>query len=66
MRKVSKEERWDFIKDKDVIYFPYGDYPYTGLWKTRSGNLIAKDVPVGKHIGVMSLDKYEYYVQDNN
>lgn len=65
MKKVTKQERWDFVKNKDVTYTPYGDYPYTGLWKNRSGDIIAKDVPVGKHIGVSSLDKYEYYVQNN-
>ena len=62
MKKVTKEERWNFVKDKDVLYQATGDYPYIGLWKKRSGTIIAKDVPVGKHLGISS-DKYEYYIQ---
>ncbi len=61
MKKVTKKERWDFVKDKNIRYTAYGDYPYTGLWKAENGTEIAKDVPVGKHLGI-STDKYEYYI----
>jgi len=61
MKEVSKYERWEFVKDKNVTYTASGDYPYTGLWKDKGGNIIAKDVPVGKHIGANS-DKYKHYI----
>jgi hypothetical protein len=63
MREVTKNERWNFIKDKDLTYTASGNFPYTGLWKTRNGDIVAKDVPVGKHIGINSdEDKYKYYI----
>jgi len=46
-----------------VAYTVYGNYPYTGLWKDRSGNIVAKDVPIGKHLGISS-DKYEHYIKN--
>ena len=61
MKKVSKSQRWEFVKDKNLTYTASGKYPYTGLWKDKSGNIVAKDVPTGKHIGTSS-DKYEYYI----
>lgn len=63
MKKVTKEERWEFVKDKNVTYTIYGNYPYIGLWKDRSGNTVAKDVPIGKHLGINS-DKYEHYIKN--
>lgn len=64
MKEVTKQERWDFVKDKNVIYTTSGDYPFTGLWKDRSGNIIAKDVPVGKHYGI-NTDSYTHYIASN-
>ncbi len=61
LKEVSKEERWNFVKDKDVTYSATGDYPFVGVWKDRSGNVVAKDIPDGKHIGVNS-DKYRHYI----
>jgi len=62
MKKVNKKERWNFVKDKNVVYSAEGNYPYIGVWKDRrTGNVIAKDVPIGKHLGI-STDKYEYYI----
>ena len=61
MKEVTKSERWDFVKDKNLTFTAYGDYPYTGLWKDRNGNIVAKDVPVGKHLGIPT-DKYKYYI----
>jgi len=61
MKKVTVQERWDFVKDKNLTYTADGDFPYTGLWKDSSGNIVAKDVPVGNHLGI-STDKYEHYI----
>lgn len=61
MIEVTKKERWDFVKDKNVTYTASGNFPFTGLWKDKAGNVIAKDVPIGKHIGTSS-DKYKYYI----
>jgi hypothetical protein len=61
MKEVTKEERWNFVKDKNVIYSTKGNYPFTGLWKDRRGNVVAKDVPFGIHLGIRS-DKYKYYI----
>lgn len=57
MRKVSKKERWNFVKNEDAVVVLQGKYPYEVHWRIRSsGKIIAKDIPVG--------DKYEYYVKD--
>ncbi len=61
MKKVTKQERWDFVKDKKLAYSVYGNFPFTGLWKNWAGSIVAKDVPVGKHLGIKT-DKYEYYI----
>lgn len=61
MQEVTKEQIWNFVKDKDVIYAAEGNWPYTGIWKTRAGNIVAKDVPFGRHLGISS-DKYNYYI----
>lgn len=45
MKKVTKEQLWEFVKDKDVVYSCAGEYPYTGYWKTKSGELVGKIVP---------------------
>lgn len=60
-KKVTKKELWSFVKDKDLSYIANGDYPYTGLWKNKNGNIVAKEIPIGKHLGI-STDKYEYYI----
>lgn len=44
MKEVSKQEYYDYIGDKDLVYSVWGDYPYTGLWKDRYGNLHAKRI----------------------
>lgn len=64
MKEVTKYERWEFVKDKNLTYTAHGNYPYTGLWRDRSGNMVAKDVPIGKHLGI-STDKYKYYITSN-
>ena len=61
MKKVSKCEILEFVKDKNLTYTAHGDFPYTGLWKDKSGNIVAKEIPVGRHFGINS-DKYEYYI----
>lgn len=62
-KEVSKEERWNFVKDKNVEYSASGDYPYTGEWRIRGGEIIAKDIPDpgGKHIGTYP-PKYRHYI----
>ena len=65
MKEVTKSERWDFIKNKDLVCSADGDYPYTIIWKTRYGIIVAKDVPVGRHLGISS-DKYKYYILSDN
>ena len=61
MKEVGKKELWDFVKDKNLVYFSTGDYPYIGVWKDRGGNVVGKEIPEGKHIGT-SKDKYRYYI----
>lgn len=65
MKEVTKEEYHKFIGDKNLAYSIENDYfPYTGLWKTRYGKVVAKSVPIGKHIGT-NRDKYKYYIYSN-
>ena len=63
MIEVTKQQQWDFLKDKTgVTYEAHGEYPYTGLWK-RGRTVIAKSVPFGKHIGISSdREKYKHYI----
>ena len=61
MKEVSKEEYQNFIKDKNVDYSATGDWPFTGIWKDKGGNVVAKTIPVGKHLGINS-DKYKYLI----
>jgi len=58
MKEVTRQVRWDVIKDKDVSFSFMNDYPYSVLWKDRQGNIVAKDVPIVTDAGVYKGKKY--------
>jgi hypothetical protein len=60
-KEVTKKEFYEFVMPNDFVYSAEGNSPYTGIHKTRSGQIVAKQIPHGKHIGVMS-DEYKYYL----
>lgn len=63
MREVTRKEIWDFVKDKNVTYSAVGRSPFEGHWKDRSGNLVAKSIPFGKHLGINDdRHKYKHYI----
>jgi len=64
MREVTNEELWDFVKDKDVAYHATGYWPYAGIWRTRDGSIIGKQVPVGRHLGT-AKDKFRCFILDD-
>lgn len=56
MKEVSKQEYHDFIGNKEgAVYSVTGDYPYTGYWKDRYGNVLAKHVESYPPDGVWPL-----------
>ena len=63
MKKVTKKELWNFVKDKEVVYSAQGDFPFTGIWETRKGDIVAKAIPIDKHLSI-STDNYKYYIRD--
>lgn len=66
MIEVSKEELWEFVKDrKDATVSNSGSiggkYPYTTYWKTRGGMLLGKSVPQAKEFEVIPIP-YKHYI----
>jgi len=61
MKEVTKEEYYNYIKNKNVTYSATGEWPYIGIWKNKKGDIVAKTIPIGKHLGVSS-DKYKYLI----
>jgi hypothetical protein len=62
MKEVTRDEYWNFIRDKNVTYNVVGDYPFTGYWKDRWGNIVAKRVDSYPEDGVYPLVE-KYYIQ---
>ncbi len=61
MKEVTKEEYYNFICPKNVAISLIGNFPYTVIWKDRRHNIVAKEIPFGKQLGI-STDKSKYYI----
>lgn len=57
MKEVNARELWNYVKDKEVTFSLSGEYPYTGLWIDKKGNVIAKYVPAEN-------GKRKYYINN--
>lgn len=55
MKEVTKEQFFAHIGPMDLIYNSEGNYPFTGYWKTRNGNVIGMKVDSYPENGVYPL-----------
>jgi hypothetical protein len=62
LKEVTKDEFYNFIMPKDVVYSAEGNFPFVGIWKTRSGDLVGKSIPHGRQLGI-STDENKYYLR---
>lgn len=54
-KEITKDEFFSTVGQMDVHPWPVGDWPYTSLWKTRSGTIAGKSIlyyPNGKESGM--------------
>lgn len=59
MKEVSEREFYAFVGPLDVSPMPVGDFPYTSIFKTRSGNEVARIV---ESFGDVVRIKRNYYI----
>lgn len=55
---VSMDRFFEFVNPKDVHPYPTGKWPYTSLWKTRGGQVVAKSVDIVPEGGVHPITHY--------
>lgn len=60
-KEVTKQDFYDYIMPKNVVYSAEGNSPFIGVWKTRSGDLVGKSIPHGRQLGI-STDENKYYL----